>query len=95
MKLEDYPQSECSCQKCTNMCLDTPCFATPEDVIKLIEAKYGDRLMMDYISLPDDKDIEIITPARKGWEQTDGRGYYINDGPCTFLNKEKLCELHY
>lgn len=35
--------SECSCEKCKNLCR-TPCLGTPEDINKLLEAGYGKRL---------------------------------------------------
>lgn len=38
--------SECSCEKCKNLCR-TPCLGTPEDINKLLEAGYGKRLNFD------------------------------------------------
>lgn len=34
---------ECRCERCRTQC-KTPCLGTPEDILRLIEAGYGDRL---------------------------------------------------
>ena len=33
----------CQCEKCQSQC-KTPCLGTPEDILKLVKAGYGDRL---------------------------------------------------
>ncbi len=78
--------SECSCDKCKGLCR-TPCLGTPEDIAKLIEAGYGDRLapslwcvgmLTGLIKEP----IKLMAPVleKNGW--------------CTFRTQEGLCELH-
>jgi hypothetical protein len=81
-------QTECDCEKCRSMC-KSPCCGTIEDIQKLIDAGYGDRLMVD--DWPGDTDL--IKPAMKGseghrapWETTTEEG-------CTFW-KDGKCELH-
>jgi hypothetical protein len=34
----------CKCAKCKSQCQRTPCLGTPQDIMKLIEAGYKDRL---------------------------------------------------
>ncbi len=87
MKLKIQP-SECDCEKCSSMC-HSPCCGTPEDMDKLMDAGYGDRLMYD--DWPDGE--TMLKPALKGyggerapWEVSSLMG-------CTFWKKGK-CELH-
>lgn len=46
----------CKCQLCKSQCMQ-PCKGTPEDIKKLIDAGYGDRLMQVNVF-----GIDIITP---------------------------------
>ncbi len=81
-------ESQCSCDICSSMC-QAPCCGTPDDMQKLIDAGYIDRLMLD--DWPDGE--TLIKPALKGHE-----GYYAPfetktvDG-CTFW-ENGLCQLH-
>lgn len=45
---EKRVESSCSCTTCKNMCKQSPCFPTPEEVEKLIDAGYKDQLMASY-----------------------------------------------
>lgn len=36
--------SECSCERCQEMCTNTPCLGTPEDIFRLVCEGYLDRL---------------------------------------------------
>lgn len=78
--------SSCDCEKCRNQCR-TPCLGTPDDIVRLIEAGYGDRLsvtswmagiLIGVCSGP----VLMIQPTREvnGW--------------CTFRRPDGLCELH-
>ncbi len=40
-------QTECQCQKCKDQCR-TPCLGTPDDILRLIEKGYADRLSISY-----------------------------------------------
>ena len=75
----------CNCERCKAQC-HTPCLGTPEDINKLIEAGYQDRLaptlwaagmIMGLIDHP----IKMLQPKQE------------DNGWCTFYN-DGLCELH-
>jgi hypothetical protein len=69
-----------------------PCWPSPEEALKLIEAGYGDRLMLDWW-VGDGENIYILAPAIKGLEGKDAPSW--PDGMCTFQRDEdSLCELH-
>lgn len=86
MALSGTKPSECSCDSCKRLC-HTPCIGTPEDIEKLINAGYGDRLapslwcvgMLNGLTRTP---IKMIMPIREesGW--------------CTFRLPDGLCELH-
>jgi hypothetical protein len=90
-KLQLQP-SNCDCDTCKRMC-HAPCCGSVEDMEKLIEAGYGNRLMFE--NLPSSIDCgDFLKPALKGhegkytpWETASLRG-------CTFWNKNGHCELH-
>lgn len=78
--------TSCACESCKNQCR-TPCLGTPEDIERLINAGYGDRLdltiwgvgvLMGVIDRP----IRMIQARieKNGW--------------CTFRRPDGLCELH-
>ena len=78
--------SECSCDKCKNLCR-TPCLGTPEDINKLLEAGYGNRLTpilwgVGMLVGLTDKPIKMVQPRLE------------NNGWCTFRQPNGLCELH-
>lgn len=80
--------SECDCEKCSQMC-QASCCGTPEDINKLIEAGYADRLMLD--DWPGDADI--LKPALKGYESESAPWEVATKEGCTFWKNGK-CELH-
>lgn len=47
LNLLEIPESECSCDSCKAMC-ERPCWPSPEDAERLIDAGYGDKLMLDF-----------------------------------------------
>ena len=75
---------QCKCKLCKQQC-HTPCLGTPQDVLRLIEAGYKDRLaatewyvgiLMGVVDMP----VPMIQAKQEGdW--------------CTFFN-DGLCELH-
>lgn len=74
----------CSCEKCKSQCR-TPCLGTPEDIERLIDAGYKDRLaptewlvgmLFGVIDRPG-----LMVQAK------------VEDGWCTFYHDGK-CELH-
>ncbi len=75
----------CKCEKCRNQCR-TPCLGTPDDILRLIEAGYRNRL----------------APTLWGVGLVMGRLPYLvpmvqaireDNGFCTFYH-DGLCELH-
>ena len=78
--------SECSCSKCKSLC-HTPCLGTPDDINKLLEAGYENRLTptLWWIGVMfglTNKPIKMVQPRleENGW--------------CTFCQPDGLCELH-
>ena len=77
--------TNCKCEKCKSQC-HTPCLGTPEDIIKLIDAGYKDRLSPTLWAVGmlmglTDKPIKMIQARRE------------DSGWCTFFHNG-LCELH-
>src|SRR5579863_7456826 len=91
--LKTLKESVCDCEKCRAMCRK-PCWGTPEDISRLIQAGYGDRLMLEYWTGEcDKKDIEFPAPALKEFEGGTAPFIPKSEGGCTFW-KDGLCELH-
>lgn len=79
--------SDCRCNICQSQCKRSPCLGTPEDMLKLIMAGYGDRLSLTcwaagILMGVTDRPIELIAPL-----------YDEKKGACTFFNNGQ-CELH-
>ena len=88
--LDKYTTSVCSCDTCAQMCKDRPCWGTPEDIKKIIDAGFRERLMIDYwVASPN---IYMLAPAIVGHENGNAPDY--PEGRCTFLDANNLCELH-
>ena len=81
---------ECDCEKCKTMC-HCPCVGTPDEVLELMEAGYGDRLCLD--DWPSDVAGPDIHPALKGYEGARASYSVLSKDGCTFW-KEGKCELH-
>lgn len=94
-KLSIREESECSCEICKGMC-QRPCWGTPEDIKKIIDAGFGDRLMADFwegSKETNDEDVEILCGALKGHEAMLAPFFPISKEGCSFF-KNGLCELH-
>lgn len=75
------------------MCRHRPCWPTPDDVQRLIEADYADRLMVDWwFDRDKGKTIYLLTPAIVGRESGEAPAH--PEGACTFLNADGLCQIH-
>lgn len=79
--------TECGCTMCQQQC-QTPCVGTPEDMFKIIEAGYSDRLIMKpwiagAILLPKDHKPVLMLQSKMNPETKH----------CTFFQACK-CELH-
>lgn len=89
--MKKFEESDpCSCEICVRMCETRPCWGTPEDIEKIINAGFGKRLMLDYWC--DTPDINLLCPAIVGYENKNAP--FWPNGRCTFLNEKGLCELH-
>lgn len=98
MKSEDYLNRlnvlpvECSCDQCKRMCR-APCCGSVEDIEKLIDAGYSDKLMFD--DLPSSPDAgDLLKPALKGYEGQQAPWEVRSLRGCTFWNAEGKCDLH-
>ncbi len=76
----------CKCEQCKNQCR-TPCLGTPEDILKLIEAGYVERLKptmwLTGMALG-----KLTYPIPMVQAET------MDNGWCTFRREDGLCELH-
>lgn len=78
--------SSCDCEKCRNQC-HTPCLGTPDDIVRLIDAGYGDRVaittwMAGMLIGVYPSPVLMIQPTLE------------DNGWCTFRRPDGLCELH-
>ena len=80
----------CTCETCKAMC-ERPCWPTPKEAEKLIEAGFGNRLMEDYWA-GNSGNVSILCPALVGSEGHAAPSWAR--GKCTFQDKNGLCELH-
>lgn len=84
--LESNPQSMCSCSVCKRMCKVSPCFPTPEEAKRIVDAGYGEQLKFSVWK--EDK----LFGNGKTWVVVAGGFDEVNG--CAFLTPEGLCELH-
>ena len=83
----------CSCSECQAMCQRRPCWPTPADARRLIEAGYADSLMLDWCFDRDQsKTVCLLTPAIQGRESGEAPAH--PSGKCTFLDEQNLCRVH-
>ena len=75
------------------MCQHRPCWPTPDDAQRLVEAGYADRLMVDWwFDRDKNKTLYLLTPAIMGHESGEAPAH--PEGQCTFLDEAGLCRLH-
>jgi hypothetical protein len=91
-KLETLKESECRCNICQSMC-KRPCWGTPDDIQKIIDAGYEDRLMKDFWGSSQEGNIYILSPALKGSESKASPFFPESELGCTFFDCGK-CQLH-
>lgn len=83
----------CSCQECKAMCERRPCWPTPSDARRLIDAGYASDLMLDWwFNTAANRTVYVLTPAIVGRES--GQAPAIPSGRCTFFDEDGLCQLH-
>lgn len=83
-----------TCEGCVHgimLCETRPCWGTPADIRKIVDAGFGKRLMFDWW-VGTGSDVEILAPAIVGHEGQEAPSFPM--GKCTFLTEDKKCELH-
>lgn len=86
IEVEGFKAHNCSCISCKTMCLSSPCFPTPEEVVRLQKMGFGSDLM--FTMFPNLQTLEIYTLVAP--KSTDD----VMFDRCTFHNVDGLCELH-
>lgn len=89
MELKFY---ECDCDRCQSMCR-RPCFGTVDDMEKIIQAGFENRLCVDYWGNCKDYNVDMLAPALKGFEGKEAPFIPMSEEGCTFF-KDGKCELH-
>lgn len=94
MAKREFKEHVCACLECKDMCKRTPCWGTPSEVKKIIDAGLGSKLMLEYRenSCVKLKQVDFLTPAVRGREGAQGPTFAL--GPCTFLDESDRCTLH-
>lgn len=77
--------SNCKCQACKNQC-KTPCLGTPQDIMRLIDAGYGDKVMPTHW-------LVGMVIGKIDYPISMVQAIQMDDGWCVF-HKNGLCELH-
>jgi hypothetical protein len=80
-------ESVCACDACKKMCRTQPCIGTPDDIIKIVEAGYQDKLkpsiwMTGMATRTYHRPVHMLQPKS------------LEDGSCAFLDENNLCTLH-
>src|SRR5581483_8964175 len=103
----DLTETSCTCKECQGMCEHVPCWPTPQEAEKLMNAGFGDRLMLDWWNGFGWRDndryfgptrIWVLCPASEGHarnlapERNPFDSRYAER--CTFLTEDGLCQLH-
>jgi hypothetical protein len=94
MSKQHEPITCTGCIKGVKMCIDRPCWGTPQEIKAIIDAGYGDKLMQDYWSgeLNGFDSPLVIGPAIVGHEG--GNAPFWPTGRCALLTEDRLCSLH-
>ena len=90
-ELDMMKAGTCSCEICKDMCLNRACWPTPVEAQKLIDAGFGDRLMLDWW-VRAGGNIYLLCPAQDGCEG--GKALSDPRGRCALLTSDLLCPLH-
>jgi hypothetical protein len=89
--LAQFQPTTCACVVCQAMCERKPCWPTPREVVRLIRAGHGGKLMLD--RWEDDDELpftQIVCPAEIASE---GRIALHAGGVCTFF-VDRRCQIH-
>jgi len=61
LKLFSYPvPPSCACTTCQGMCLHRPCWGTPAEIQRIIDAGHGGKLMLNFWQ-PDERMVDAVT----------------------------------
>ena len=77
--------TNCKCQECKNQCR-TPCLGTPQDIMRIIDAGYGDKVM------PTQWFVGVVL-GKLSYPIPMVQAIQADNGWCIF-HKDGLCELH-
>ncbi len=87
--------SECSCSECQEKCKSRVCWGTPDQIEKLIDLGYTDKLMYDYWAGDfgsNNGQVGIICPAMVGYEGKTAP--FWPHGKCCMYNSDGKCIIH-
>jgi len=73
------------------MC-ERPCWGTPEEIKKIIEAGFSHKLMVDWWENSFSGNLYLLCGAIIGHEKS--YAPYTPFGRCAFLTDDNLCEIH-
>lgn len=91
----------CTCDTCRDMC-KRPCWGTPAEIRKIIDAGHAKKLMLDYWEVFEKSDegyildvsyVYLLCGANRGHERKIAP-YWKGDSLCVFQNQLGLCTLH-
>ena len=86
--------ASCSCPECVELCKRRPCWGTPQEIEKIIDAGYAEFLMVDYwVGEKGGPDIPVIAPAMGGHEMERAPWILFDSPQCVFL-VDGLCLIH-
>lgn len=87
----EFRTIEHGCTKCVSMCETRPCWPTPEQAEKMLDAGLAGKMMDDYW-VGTESDIHIIAPAIVGHGGSSAP--FWPQGRCELLTSDGLCSIH-
>ena len=80
-------ESVCACDACKKMCKTQPCIGTPEDIYKIVDAGFGEKLcpttwLTGMATGTYHRPVRMLQPKA------------LEDGSCAFLDENNMCTLH-
>jgi hypothetical protein len=93
-------KDSCTCECCIAACKQRPCWGTPQEMKKIIDAGFGNKLMLDWWdteALLIDRSsnfVWLLSPAIREYEAKQAPETFPFFMQCVFQNKQELCDLH-
>lgn len=92
-----FETNSCACSSCKRACQNRPCWGTPDEVEKMLDAGFADKLMLDWWE-PDRRTgnrhaVYIVAPAARGYEKRHAPNWPTGV-TCTLLTSDQKCPLH-